>query len=307
MPLLRLPGAGARRAARSASFAGIRYCGPGHAAARGRGAGPISRRRAACGWTPTRCRTRGSHERRSGGFRAGKVRILLGTQMIAKGLDFPNVTLVGVINADTALHLPDFRAAERTFQLVTQVAGRTGRGDRRAAGCWCRPSAPIIRRSWRPCGTTTRRLPPASCPSRQMLRYPPFRVDDPAGDPRPGGAAAPIRRAVGDDQSVLTTLECDDLPSPAAASEAATVTQKRRQAVALQSCAGCSAPRRADPPDSRQVPLSNPAARSRRRATSRRRPRRPTAELSPPTTSQWIVDVDPAGDAVGTPVCWKGL
>lgn len=73
---------------------------------------------------------RGSHEKALATFREGRTRILLGTQMIAKGLDFPNVTLVGVINADTALHFPDFRAAERTFQLVTQVAGRTGRGSR---------------------------------------------------------------------------------------------------------------------------------------------------------------------------------
>jgi primosomal protein N' (replication factor Y) len=72
----------------------------------------------------------GSHEEVLAAFKAGDVHILLGTQMIAKGLDFPNVTLVGVVNADTALHLPDFRAAERTFQLVAQVAGRTGRGDR---------------------------------------------------------------------------------------------------------------------------------------------------------------------------------
>jgi primosomal protein N' (replication factor Y) (superfamily II helicase) len=62
-------------------------------------------------------------------FRTGKIDILIGTQMIAKGLDFPNVTVVGIINADVGLHIPDFRAGERTFQLLTQVAGRAGRGD----------------------------------------------------------------------------------------------------------------------------------------------------------------------------------
>ncbi len=64
-----------------------------------------------------------------GDFRAGKLDILIGTQMIAKGLDFPRVTLVGIIDADISLHMPDFRAAEKTYQLIVQVAGRAGRGD----------------------------------------------------------------------------------------------------------------------------------------------------------------------------------
>ncbi len=63
-------------------------------------------------------------------FRTGKIDLLVGTQMIAKGLDFPNVTLVGLVNADMSLHVEDFRAAERTFQLIVQVSGRSGRGDR---------------------------------------------------------------------------------------------------------------------------------------------------------------------------------
>ena len=72
----------------------------------------------------------GSHDEALEKFRHGEVDILLGTQMIAKGLDFPNVTLVGVIDADSMLNQPDMRAAERTFQLVAQVAGRTGRSSR---------------------------------------------------------------------------------------------------------------------------------------------------------------------------------
>ena len=73
-------------------------------------------------------RKKGAHEKILKAFEEQEADILLGTQMIAKGLDYPNITLVGVLNADTALNLPDFRSSERTFQLLTQVSGRAGRG-----------------------------------------------------------------------------------------------------------------------------------------------------------------------------------
>ena len=72
---------------------------------------------------------REDYERSLEAFGSGEIDLLVGTQMIAKGLDFPRVTVVGIVSADTSLHLPDFRASERTFQLISQVAGRAGRGE----------------------------------------------------------------------------------------------------------------------------------------------------------------------------------
>ena len=117
---------------------------------------------------------KGGHQRILAAVDSGDVDILLGTQMIAKGLDFPHVTLVGVINADTALHLPDFRAAERTFQLLAQVAGRAGRGPR---------GGRVIVQT---------RSPGASCP-----RPSPRRTTPTGSPPRSSSSAArrPIRRS----------------------------------------------------------------------------------------------------------------
>ncbi|GHT14238.1 primosomal protein N' [Planctomycetales bacterium] len=118
-------------------------------------------------------RRHGSHEKALTQFRNGEVQILLGTQMIAKGLDFPNVTLVGVINADTALHLPDFRASERTFHLITQVAGRTGRGEKggRVIIQTFSPDHPAIQAAAK---HDYRAFVKQEFPIRKTLNYPPY-------------------------------------------------------------------------------------------------------------------------------------
>ncbi|MCL2006232.1 MAG: primosomal protein N' [Planctomycetaceae bacterium] len=115
----------------------------------------------------------GAHEQALSRFRSGEVKILLGTQMIAKGLDFPNVLLVGVINADTALHFPDFRAAERTFHLITQVAGRTGRGERggRVIVQTFQPDHPAILAAAK---HDYDAFVQQELPVREMLGYPPY-------------------------------------------------------------------------------------------------------------------------------------
>jgi primosomal protein N' (replication factor Y) len=209
----------------------------------------------------------GSHERALACFRSGEVRILLGTQMIAKGLDFPNVTLVGVINADMALHLPDFRAAERTFQLVTQVAGRTGRGEKggRVLVQTFNPDHPAIRAAAR---HDYRAFAAQELPLRQLLCYPPFssmirlvvrgRVENIAGQ-----FAGELGQRL---EAALERLQADARllgPAPAPFSK---LRGKYRFQIQLQAADG-----------------------EKLRAAVREA----TAGLKPPDDVQWIVDVDP--------------
>lgn len=114
-----------------------------------------------------------AYEEVLGDFKTGKIDILVGTQMIAKGLDFPNVTLIGVIYADLSLYIPDFRAGERTFQLLTQVAGRAGRGDvpGEVIVQTYTPQAPAIRSAAR---MDYRGFYDRECSARRELKYPPF-------------------------------------------------------------------------------------------------------------------------------------
>jgi len=118
-------------------------------------------------------RGRSSHARILREFFRGKIHILVGTQMVAKGHDFPNITLVGVISADSSLHLPDFRASERTFQLLTQVGGRAGRGEK---------GGEVIVQTYHPHHFSIQRAQAYDFPGfyeaevalRKELRYPPY-------------------------------------------------------------------------------------------------------------------------------------
>jgi primosomal protein N' (replication factor Y) (superfamily II helicase) len=272
----------APRTCPTCGFAGIRYSGLGtqrlEAEVRARFPNVLSLR-----MDTDAMQSHGSHQRALAAFCSGKVRILLGTQMIAKGLDFPNVTLVGVINADTALHLPDFRAAERTFQLVTQVAGRTGRGPKggRVLVQTFSPDHPAIRAAVR---HDYAAFAAGELPIREMLRYPPF--------------AGMIRLVV------------RGRPEPVAAEFAGYVAERLRAAVfrprsgetparsASEGSIGDAGARVLGPapcPFARlrgkyrfQIQVHGPAGEKLRAAVAEA-----TAELAPPNDVQWIVDVDP--------------
>ena len=115
-----------------------------------------------------------SHDDILSAFRAGKADVLIGTQMIAKGLDFPNVTLVGVLNADTSLHRPDPRASERTYQLLAQVSGRAGRAEKPGEVYiqTFSPEAPAIAAAASDCGFAA--FAAQELAARRAAYFPPF-------------------------------------------------------------------------------------------------------------------------------------
>jgi primosomal protein N' (replication factor Y) len=209
----------------------------------------------------------GSHERALASFRSGDVRILLGTQMIAKGLDFPDVTLVGVVNADTALHLPDFRAAERTFQLLVQVAGRTGRGSRggRVLVQTFSPDHPAIQAAVRHDYSA---FADRELPLRRMLGYPPF--------------ASMIRVVVRGTRETIT----QEFAAAIAASIARSLGPDSKDTRILGPAAAPIAKLRGK--YRFQIQLQGPDA-----ATLRAAIRHAQQQLPPPDDVQWIADVDP--------------
>jgi primosomal protein N' (replication factor Y) len=209
----------------------------------------------------------GSHEQALARFRSGEVKILLGTQMIAKGLDFPNVTVVGVINADTALHFPDFRAAERTFQLVTQVAGRTGRGDRggRVLVQTFSPEHPAIQAAIRHDYAAFAR---SELPVRREFGYPPF--------------AATIRLIVRGPQESAVEQFAERLAERLRSGAASLVP-----AVRVVGPAPCPIAKLFG--KFRWHALVQGQDRDQMRAIVRQA----TADIKPPAETQWAVDVDP--------------
>ena len=116
---------------------------------------------------------KGSLEETLTQFKTGLIDILLGTQMVAKGLNFPGVRLVGVVFADTGLHLPDFRAAERTFSLIVQVAGRAGRyfNESKVIVQTLRMDDPVIKRS---CALDIEGFYKTELETRKTLMFPPY-------------------------------------------------------------------------------------------------------------------------------------
>jgi primosomal protein N' (replication factor Y) len=234
-------------------------------------------------------RGRGSHEKALAAFREGKYRILLGTQMIAKGLDFPNVTLVGVINADTALHLPDFRAAERTFYLVTQVAGRTGRGERggRVLVQTFSPDHPAIQAA---ADHDYERFVAGELPLREVLKYPPV--------------GAMIRLVVRGPSEPITLGFAKTLAEQLKkmAEEMIAVEKETSETGTGTFCAKTS---QSPFPFRVQGPAPAPFAKLRGnyrfqiqfqgldRDLLRETVRRVTKKITPPDDVQWIADVDP--------------